>query len=306
MWLNIQIFGFRALWSPYFFLFVLFLSLIYFLVTGPYRHKFTNAARVTRGQQIYFYVGMMLLYIIKGSPIDLMSHIMLSAHMAQLAVFYLIFPILIIKGIPNWMWEKFIALPVIKPVFKIITMPLVAMLLFNGLFSLFHMPAIFDFSKSSQVAHTGISLVILVTAFAMWWPVVVPIKRLDKLNPLLKIGYIFANGALITPACALIIFAGDPLFKAYSSEGIWMQAMALCVPSDVLDGLAPTISGAEMFSPLSTVEDQQTGGIIMQTLIQIIYGTMIGRVFFNWFSKRSLAIDPLPSEPGASLSQQDF
>lgn len=303
MWLDIQIFGFRALWSPYFFTFVVSLGIVYFLITGPYRHKFGGKERVTIKQQTYFYVGLLLLYIAKGSPIDLLSHIMLSAHMAQLAVYYLIFPILIIKGLPEWIWEKFVTLPIIKPLFKLITLPLIAMLVFNGLFSLFHMPGVFDFSKSSQVAHTSISLIILVAAFAMWWPVVVPVKRMETLNPLLKIGYIVANGALLTPACALIIFASEPLFTAYSSDGAWMQAMALCVPTDVLDGLSSSISGAEMFSPMSTVEDQQLGGIIMQTLIQIIYGVMIGRVFFKWFSKRSNTVDPLPQANMTELHQ---
>lgn len=296
MWLEIQIFGFRALWSPYFFIFVALLGLAYYLITGPYRHKFggKNEDAPSVSQQIYFYIGLLLLYAVKGAPIDLLSHIMLSAHMAQLAVYYLIFPILIIKGIPAWLWDKFISIRFIKPVFKILTLPLVAMLVFNGLFSLFHMPAIFDFAKSAKSVHVTISLIILVAAFMMWWPIVTPVKKMDKLNPLLKIGYIFVNGALITPACALIIFASTPLFSAYSSDGAWMQAMSLCVPADVLDGLAPSISGAEMFSPFSTVEDQQLGGIIMQTLIQIIYGFMIGRVFFTWFSKRSNTIDPLP------------
>ena len=39
MWLEIQIFGFRALWSPYFLIFVIILGLAYYLITGPYRNK---------------------------------------------------------------------------------------------------------------------------------------------------------------------------------------------------------------------------------------------------------------------------
>lgn len=296
MWLELQIFGFRALWSPYFFTYLLLIAVTYFLITGPFRYKFTEANKPTARQQTFFYSGLFILYLVKGAPIDLLAHIMLSAHMLQAAVYYLIFPILIIKGIPEWVWRKVVYLPVIKQIVNLITKPLIAMLLFNGLLSLYHMPVVFDFSKSSQIAHTSISTIILITAFAMWWKVVTPIKEMDTLNPLLKIGYIFGNGALLTPACALIIFASNPMFEAYSSDGAWIQAMSLCVPGDVLDGIQNTISGAEMFSPLSTVEDQQTGGIIMQTMLQIIYGIMIGVVFFGWFNRRSRTIDPLPSK----------
>src|SRR5690625_3596751 len=296
MWLDLQIFGFRALWSPYFFTYILLLALAYFLITGPLRHKFGGQEKPSIKQMTFFYSGLILLYIVKGSPIDLLSHIMLSAHMTQLAVYFLVFPIFIIKGVPVWIWRKVINAPIIKPIYKFFSNPIIALISFNLLFSIYHMPVIFNFSKSSQFVHSSISVIILFTAFMMWWMVLALINVHDKLLALVKMGYIFANAALITPACALIIFASNPLFAAYSSEGAWFQAMSLCVPGDVLQGLTPDLSGAEMFSPLSTIDDQQLGGIVMQTLITIIYGTMLGRVFFNWYNRESHKIDPIPAE----------
>lgn len=295
MWLDLQIFGFRALWSPYFLTYILIIGLVYILITGPLRYKFGEQEKTPTKQKVYFFTGLLLLYIVKGSPVDLLSHIMLSAHMAQLAVYFLVFPIFIIKGIPVWIWKKVIELPVVKHIFKFLTNPIIALVTFNLLFSIYHMPIIFNFSKSSQFVHSSISVIILITAFMMWWNVISPIKEYDKLPPLVKMGYIFGNAALITPACALIIFASNPLFAAYSSDGAWIQAMSLCVPGDVLQGLIPDLSGAEMFSPMSTMEDQQLGGITMQTLITIIYGAMLGRVFFNWYNKESHEIDPIPT-----------
>src|SRR5690625_2979212 len=259
MWLDLQIFGFRALWSPYFLTYILALAFVYILLTGPYRDKFGNHEKPTATQQTYCYTGLLLLYIVKGSPVDLLSHIMLSAHMTQLAIYFLVFPIFIIKGIPIWIWKKVTELPIIKHIFNFFTNPIIALVLFNLLFSVYHMPVIFNFSKSSQFVHSSISVIILFTAFMMWWLVLAPLKERDKLPALVKMGYIFANAALITPACALIIFASTPLFEAYSSEGAWIQAMSLCVPGDVLQGLTPDLSGAEMFSPLSTIDDQQLG-----------------------------------------------
>ncbi|PAV29886.1 cytochrome c oxidase assembly factor CtaG [Virgibacillus profundi] len=296
MWLELQIFGFRALWSPYFLLFVLGLGVLYFLITGPFRHKFGGSEKPSGKQQVFFYVALLLLYAVKGSPIDLLTHITLTAHMAQMAIYYLLFPILVIKGVPEWIWRKFVNLRVIRPVLKLLTKPLISLLLFNSLFSLYHIPAVFDFSKSSQMAHTSISLIILLAAFIVWWPVITPVKEYDTLNPLLKIAYIFANGVLITPACVLIIFADHPLFAAYSQDGAWLQAMALCVPGDVLQGISFAISGPEMFSSMSTMEDQQLGGIIMKIMQEITYGIILGRVFYKWFNKESLKVDPLPAE----------
>ncbi|HLR40671.1 MAG TPA: cytochrome c oxidase assembly factor CtaG [Virgibacillus sp.] len=294
MWLELQIFGFRALWSPYFMMFVVGLGVLYYLITGPYRHKFGGQDRPSVKQQSFFYIGLLLLYIVKGAPIDLMAHIMLTAHMIQMAIFYFVFPILIIYGLPSWIWKKIINLPVIGQVLKLVTNPLISLILFCALFSFYHIPMIFDFAKSSQITHSTISSIILIAAFIMWLPVLEPIKEFKKMKPLVKLAYIAGNGLLITPACALIIFAEAPIYAAYSSSGAWIQSLSLCVPGNVLDGLAPSISGPEMFSPLSLLEDQQAGGIIMKIMQEIVLGIMLASVFFPWFNQGSLKIDPIP------------
>jgi len=299
MWLELQIFGLRALWSPYFLTLIVILGIIYYLITGPYRHKFGGAEQNTPTvkQHAFIYLGLFLLYIVKGSPIDLLSHIMLTAHMVQMAIFLLLFPILIIKGIPVWIWEKVVYHRVLKPVILLLTKPLVSLLLFNGLFSIYHIPVIFDFSKSAPVWHFVIHGILLLAAFNVFLPLLLPFKEINTMTPLLKIAYIFANGVLITPACVLIIFASDPIYAAYSQDGAWIQSLALCVPGDILSGISVSLSGPEMFSPLSTVIDQQLGGIIMKTLQEIVYIGLMVKIFFSWSNARSREIDPLPAEP---------
>lgn len=295
MWLELQIFGFRALWSPYYLLFIIALAVAYFLITGPLRNRFGGDDKPTEKQQIYFYTGLIMLYAVKGSPVDLLSHIMLTAHMIQMAVFYFIFPIFIYKGVPEWVWRKIVYAKGIKPIFHFFTKPLIALLLFNALFSIYHIPVIFDLSKSSLLLHSSISVILIITAFFMWWPIISPIKELDTLRPLLKMAYLVGSAAIITIACALLIFASNPVYSAYTSEGAWLQALSLCVPPDVLGGLQFALSGPEMFSPLSILEDQQLGGIIMKFIQEIVYGIVLGRIFFKWFSKKNMEIDPIPS-----------
>ncbi|WP_067728250.1 cytochrome c oxidase assembly factor CtaG [Oceanobacillus damuensis] len=295
MWLELQIFGFRALWSPYYFVFLVGLAVLYYLITGPYRHRFGGEEKPAGKQQFLFYVSLLLLYIVKGSPIDLLTHITLTAHMVQMAIYLLVIPIFMLKGIPSWIWRKVVNAPVIKPVFHLLTKPLIALILFNAVFSLYHMPSVFDFAKSSMVAHTSISLILFLTAFIVWFPLISPIKELDEMQPLLKIGYIFANSVLITPACVLIIFSSDPLYAAYTQDGSWIQALSLCVPGDVLSGLTTTLSGPEMFTSMDVVEDQQLGGIIMKIMQEITYGIVLGSIFYKWFSKESQKVDPVPA-----------
>src|SRR5690625_4740732 len=206
MWLEIQIFGFRALWSPYFFTFLLCLAIIYFLFTGPLRYRFGTVSTPTGRQQLFFYSGIVLLYIVKGSPVDLMSHIMMSAHMIQMAILYFVIPICFIRGLPTWMIEKCIWLPIIKSIFTFFTHPLIALALFNSLFAMYHLPQVFDFSKSHLVVHVGLTILLFILAIFMWWPIVTPLKAHDKLNPLIKMVYLLGSILIISIVCALMIF----------------------------------------------------------------------------------------------------
>src|SRR5699024_11725225 len=96
-------------------------------------------------QQFLFYGGLALLYLIKGSPIDLMSHILIGAHMIQMALLFFLVLIMLIRGLPVWMWRRFIKLPIINTLFRFFTLPLIALALFNVLFPIYHISVIFDF-----------------------------------------------------------------------------------------------------------------------------------------------------------------
>ncbi|SEP54947.1 cytochrome c oxidase assembly factor CtaG [Piscibacillus halophilus] len=294
MWDKIQIFGFRALWSPEIIFITLILGLLFYLFTGPLKHKAGLKEGPTRKQKFYVYIALILFYIVKGSPLYLLSHIVLMAHMVQMAVFYLIIPILIIKGLPQEWWRKIFKTPVIKQILNLLTKPLIAVLFFNATFSLYHIPAILDFSKTDNLVHWSVTLFIFFAAFCFWWPLITPLEEQEYIKPLYKIFYIFGSGILITPACALIIFADAPLYATYSEPDAFMQAMALCVPIDVLQNM--TLGGPQLFLNMPLVYDQQAAGIIMKVLQELIYGAVLARVFYNWFRKENRGIDPLPSQ----------
>ncbi|MGM7635960.1 cytochrome c oxidase assembly factor CtaG [Bacillus sp. Hm123] len=279
----IGIFGFPALWSPLFMVVLAFISVLFFLITVKWRKDFKESEPLTIRQAALFVTAILVLYAVKGSPIDLLGHIMFSYHMVQMAVLYLVVPPLLIKAIPWWVWKVVINLPVIKQVFHLFTKPLVALIFFNGMFSFYHIPLIFDYIKMSESLHGLYTFVLFIFAIFMWWPLVNEIPKRKQLAGIRKVGYIFANGILLTPACALIIFASTPLYVTYSDASSWLKAMELCVPVTTLQGL--NLSGPELFSNMPVVEDQQLGGIIMKIIQEIVYGYILAIVFFEWYRK---------------------
>lgn len=279
--LMLDIFGFRALWSPYLFLFLVFVLALFFLITVFYQHHFSSSVPLTKKQGFFFTIGILLLYIIKGSPVDLLGHITFYTHMIQMAFLYLVIPPLLLIGIPPWIWRAIVNSRRIKPFFRFFTMPLISLLLFNGFFSIYHIPLVFDAVKTNIFYHAGYTGLLFILAIFMWWPLLNQLPEHQKLAGLKKIGYIFADGALLTPACALIIFASDPVYATYSDPGAWAKALELCVPQTTLSGLS--LSGPEMFSSISLLHDQQLGGVLMKVIQEIVYGTVLFHVFFTWY-----------------------
>ncbi len=278
----LSIFGFQALWSPYLIGIILFLTAIYFIVTIAWRKDFKESEPLKVSEAFYFVLGMITLYGIKGTPIDLMGHIMFTWHMVQMAILLLLVPVFIIKGIPWWVWKALLDIRIIHKIVYFLTQPLLALILFVSLFSFYHLPSIFDSIKLNETTHGVFTFTLFSAAMLMYWPMLNKIEGQRQMKSLYKIVYILGNAVLITPACALIIFADTPLYQTYSNSETWLKAMELCVPSSTLSGLS--LSGPELFTSMSAVADQQVGGVLMKIIQEIIFGIILFSVFRQWWN----------------------
>lgn len=279
----LSIFGFRALWSPYFLAFVLLLIVGFFYLTVKKRHEFEDSEPLKKSQAVLFLISMLLLYITKGSPVDLVAHIMFTFHMVQMALLYLVIPPILIASIPNWVWRRVIDYPPIKKIFSFFTKPLISLIIFNGVFSIYHIPLVMDAVKMNIVVHSLYTVILFILAIFLWWPLLNTLEGQHRLHGLKKVGYIIGDGVLLTPACALIIFAPTAMYATYTDGEMWLKAMELCVPGTTLSGL--TISGPELFTNMPAQEDQQLGGVIMKLIQEIVLGVMLAKVFFEWYRK---------------------
>ncbi|ASS88341.1 cytochrome c oxidase assembly factor CtaG [Geobacillus stearothermophilus] len=299
MFQSLQMFGPVALWSPFFLLALAAVALLYLGATGPLRQRFGLDAPVSGKQKVYFLTGIVLLYVCKGSPLDLLGHLTFTAHMVQMALLYLTVPQCFILGIPEQFYERMFRIAAVRRSFQLLTKPIVSLLLFNGLFSLYHVPMVFDVVKTNMFLHAFVTTVIFIAAFLMWWPLVNKLSGWTTLSGLKKMGYIFADGMLLTPACALIIFAGTPLYETYTDPEAWMTGLALCVPQGVLASL--DLTGPQMFLSMSPLHDQQLGGVLMKIIQEIVYGVMLFFIFSEWYRKErekepSMDMAPRPTK----------
>lgn len=279
----LNIFGFKALWSPYFLVILLIMTALFFLATTKFRGKFEKSEPLTIKQAVLFSLTIIILYAIKGSPLDLMGHLMFYVHGITMVIFVLLLPPLFIKAVPPWLWESLLKMRVVKAVFTVFTKPVMAIIVFNGLFSFYHIPAVFDLVMQNRFYHGSYSILLFVAAVCMWWSLLSPISDYRPLSGIKKVAFLFANGMLMTPACAMIIFANTPLYATYSDPEIWAKVMSLCVGSDAFANL--NLSGPELFSSMNVLDDQRLGGVVMKIIQEIIYAVVLAQVFFEWYQK---------------------
>lgn len=236
--------------------FILFLLVcLYFTFIGPLRMRFSQSSQVPVWKMALFLSGVLLYWGAMGSPLAEYAHQSFTGHMAQMTVLYLVMPPILLLGLPGWMLQPLFRKKGVHAFFSFATKPLIAIFAFNGALSIYHVPAVFDHIMQNQIFMLLSHMILQWLAFCMWWVIACPVSALDRVKPLHKLAYVFGNGVLLTPACALIIFADEPLFQTFAGATI--------------DNLTP-------------LQDQALGGIIMKITQEAIFIVMLAYVFFQW------------------------
>lgn len=267
--------SFVDLWSPVVLLFVIVIGYLYLRAA-----RSSDEPSVTGMQKASFLLGLALYYIATGSPLDHVGHhYLFSVHMLNQSMLYLIMPLFIMYGMPGWMILRLLRTLRIERIAKAVVQPLVALFTFNILFSFYHIPMVMDRVMANDWLHLLYQTALLLSAFQMWFPIAGRSVGWVELSELKRMGYIFLNGLLLTPACALIIFAGKPMYEMY--QGVAMPVVQYTI-----------------------VEDQQLGGVIMKIIQEITYATVLAVTFYRWFRTERKKDEDV--EDGYSIASYDM
>lgn len=293
-------FGFRGLWTPELIVGLMIVAFFYFRLIGKWRTRFVGSEPVKARQKVLFVLGLFALYLGWGSPLYVAGHMMMTFHMLQMVFAYYIAVPLLMMGIPKWFYRDIVHRlknkKAVGPVGKILFKPILALFIFNGLFSIYHIPLIYDFLMQTYFLHDLYYFLMLGGAFLMWWHMLAPLPSKDTLPELRRILYIFLNGVLITPACASIIFSSSALYGVYTDPVIWAKTMAYCLPPGADVPYQLFGGGVNQFSPLTPKGDQQLAGILMKILQEFSFSILIGYVFRQWVKKEKQSDGPSISD----------
>lgn len=291
--LGLQYFSFEELWTPWLIFGMVAVIILYFYLIGPWREKNKpEEVTATLFQKTMFVTAAIMLYLVHGGPFNMLGHMMFTFHMVDMSVSYLIVPPMFLLSIPAYIWKSIFAASWWRKL-NFMMHPIITIVMFNLLFSIYHVPAVHDYVMTHFTLHRFYYLVLLITSFMMWWQITCPVPEWNRLTDVKKMAYVFANGVLLTPACALIIFATSSMYATYSDPQVWVQAMGYCVTGDP-SKLLEMFEGPQFFNLMDPVEDQQLGGIVMKFVQEIMYGVILWYIFIHWF-KREHKDDEMPN-----------
>jgi putative membrane protein len=259
-------------WTPHpdVWLLVALLAVGYWIVVvrvGP-RYAIPGEPLVTPLQLTSWCLGVFAVWLSSDWPVhDFAEGSMYSVHMVQHLLITLVAVPLLLLGTPAWMARAVLA-PGSRR-FRVVrwwSRFLPALIVFNVMLVLTHVPAIVNASLESGLLHFTIHAALFCTSIVVWMPVLSPLPEIPRLPWLPRMIYLFLQSIVPTVPASFLTFGDSPLYKFYEE--------------------VPHIWG------LSTLEDQQIAGLIMKIGAGLFLWAMIAVIFFRWAAEEERRQQP--------------
>jgi len=250
--------------EPFLLIALLAISWIYTLFTVPFRRRWDPLLAVSnlRNRAIAFHSGVIIAYLAVGSPLDQLGEdYLFFMHMIQHMLLVYVIPVLFYLGLPRELVDYVLRHRIFRSVFKVAVHPVVAGLCFNLVYTIWHIPLLYELALHNKPVHILEHATMFGFAFLMWWPILSPSKQyLPRSSYGVLILYAFLLMVAQLPVFAFLSFANVAIYDTY----IW----------------APRI-----IPGLDALNDQVLGGIIMKVFNMIVSLSIISTCFYKWAVK---------------------
>lgn len=225
-----------------------------------------------------FMSGLALMYIAIASPIDRVGEeYLFSVHMVQHNLMMYLLPRLLLSGIPEWMFAYwFDSSKLFKRIYKICSQPALACLAFNLVFTLWHIPFLYDWALRDRLVHNIEHLTMIGTALMLWLPLWTPLKS-ERLSYPMQMFYLIAIAIAQIPVFAYVTFSPVVLYPTYE--------------------MAPRLT------VMSAAMDQQLGGVLMKINgMLVLFGAFIS-VAMQWYNSEQSPVSQRAENPEIPLTK---
>jgi len=214
---------------------------------------------LTRFQLATFTAGMLALWIASDWPVhDLGEGYLFSVHMVQHTVYAIIAAPLLLMGTPTWLARWLLSPRWLLRMVRYLTRLIPATIVFNVVVIVTHTPVVVDASLRHALIHFGVHTVILVSSLIVWMPVLSPLPEVPRLQPLVRMLFLFLQTVVPTVPASFLTFGDQPLYRFYET--------------------VPRLWGT------SVVSDMNVAGLIMKILVGFSLWITITIIFLRWYN----------------------
>jgi putative membrane protein len=204
-------------WSPITLTGLIVLCLLYFFGIRRVHRKHPQETPLQIRRIAAFIVAVLAIALLLLTPLDTIARTQLfSAHMLQAVTLITLCAPLLIYACPSWLVQPLFRQPIVQPIARVLTQPVVASALFNFNFLIWHAPVLFHLALRSGTLYHVQLLSFLLTALLNWWPLIGPVRELHKMSYPQQMLYAFLDGQPVDIFAFLLVFSFVVFYPQYT------------------------------------------------------------------------------------------
>jgi len=219
----------------------------------------TGTPVATRFQIATFSGGLLALWIASDWPIhDVAEKYFFWVHMVQHTTYAIIAAPLLLMGTPAWLARWILTPRWLLRTVRYLSRLIPATIIFNVVVIVTHTPAVVNLAMHHALVHFSVHVVIMVSSLIVWMPLLSPLPEVPRLQPLVRMLYLFLQSVVPTVPASFLTFGDHPLYKYYET--------------------VPRLWG------VSALDDMRFAGLIMKILVGFSLWITITIIFFRWYN----------------------
>ena len=269
-------------WSPITLVSLILACLLYIFAIRWARRDKPEEKPLQTSRVVSFIAAVVVIALLLLTPIDTIARTQLfSLHMFQAVTLVTLCAPLLLYALPVWLVRPLFAHPFVRPVARVLTQPVIASLLFNLDFLLWHAPLFFNFALRNGTFYHVMMVSFLLTALLNWWPLIGPVRDLHKMSYPQQMLYAFLDGQPVDIFAFLLVFSFVVFYHHYA------------VPPQL---------------GISAFADQAVGGALLLIPGLVDLGVM-SPLFFRWLGQieaRARIADQRREEEEAMMEEENI
>src|ERR1700679_3459760 len=213
-------------WSPPVFLSGMLILTAILYVRGWLAIRRTRPALFPAWRLGAFLLGLAIIWIAIGSPLDGFADALLSAHMVEhLLLMSFVPPLLLLgdpqvpllRGLPRILIVRLLGplfrLKALRALGRFLLAPLVAWFAMNLIFLGWHVPAAYDFALEHERWHDFEHICFLGSSILFWWPLIRPWPTCARYPGWYMLPYLVGADIVNTALSAFLAFCDRPVYR---------------------------------------------------------------------------------------------